>query len=221
MVRIVRRLIVKYWRNRGLNNYVKGDFVGARKYFLKIDTRHHPEPGNVFNLGLVELGLGNFSLAEAYLVKAAVEDKSAPVTRTLADLYYIWGKQDQALAGYTKARAMASNPEDKALMQERIAICRSRQAYRQVRRSFALLEEGTAAMRREEVDLAQKAFLEAVDCDPTNYVALNNLGSLMLNERKEGRKALKWFQAAARLWDSPVVKNNLEQARRALKKEAD
>jgi hypothetical protein len=52
-------------------------------------------------------------------------------------------------------------------------------------------------------------------------VALNNLGSLILNERKEGRKALKWFQAAARFWNSPVVENNLKQARMALKKGAD
>jgi Flp pilus assembly protein TadD len=106
-------------------------------------------------------------------------------------------------------------------MIERIAICRSEQAYRQARRSYALLEEGTAAMRRDEVDLAYKAFMDAAECDPTNYVALNNLGSLILNERKEGRKALKWFQAAARFWNSPVVENNLKQARMALKKGAD
>lgn len=94
-------------------------------------------------------------------------------------------------------------------------------SFRQVRRSDTLLKAGTAAMRRDVVDLAHKAFLEAVESDPTHYVAFYNLGALMLNERKESRRALKWFQAAARFWDSPVVENNLNQARMALKKGAD
>lgn len=217
MYRFFRKIAVKYLKNRGLNHYVKGDFAGARSFFLKIEKRYPREPGTAYNLGMAELGLGNYAAAEDYLKRSASEDKAAPVDRILADLYYIWGQREKALNGYLTANATITNRKEKELVTERIAICRSEKSYKNVHQSYVRLQQGTTAMKQNETAIAQKAFQDAVKYDPTNYIALNNLGSLMLNEQKNGRKALRWFETAARFWDSPILKNNIKQARTALR----
>jgi hypothetical protein len=71
-------------------------------------------------------------------------------------------------------------------------------------------------MAEKKPDEAYEAFVRAADLDPTCFHALNNLGLIALNFRKDYRSAIKWFNAACAISSSPHPRRNLATAEKAL-----
>ena len=92
MLSIQRKMLERF----ALNSFVSGDFERAEKYFLRLKEDDPDRMGVDHNMGLVKLGLKQFAEAEKFFLRdAELFGESYVRSRTLGDLYYIWGRREQ------------------------------------------------------------------------------------------------------------------------------
>lgn len=211
---IQRKILERF----ALNSFISGDFTRAEKYFLRLKEDDPDRMGADHNMGLVKLGLKQYADAEKYFLRdVELFGESYVRSRTLGDLYYIWGRREQAGKRYSAALRQGENNSDEALLRERIAICSDENAFVAVAESHRTFEEGVRVQKTGDVAAAKRSFENAVEKDPTNFQAWNNLGSILMGDSSTYPQAVKCFSRARRYSTLPSIVHNLEEARKRAK----
>ncbi|WP_319416281.1 tetratricopeptide repeat protein [Marispirochaeta aestuarii] len=215
---MIKEIQLKIWYHKAFNSLIQGDYERTEKYFSKIERKFPGRVGNSYNMGLVKLAQKEYETAEEYFLEEC-EKYGYTVTRnrTLGDLYYIWGKADKAKARYTEALKEVEKPEQKRLLQERIAKCSSENSFSRVMQSHSKYEEGISFQKEGETEKAKESYQKALELDSTNFQAANNLGSILLNEDGEPGEALQYFEKATLYSDLPGITQNIGRTRALMK----
>lgn len=208
-----------FYERFGLNAYVQGDYAKAERWFRKLE-RLEPDSIRVLrNLGVVLLAKGDAEGAERYLLREErLYGASFHRHAALADLAYARGRRKEAERRYAAALAEpeaapgGSQAGLRPLMEARLGIARSEESFAKARRSMERFSEAEAARERGDHGPAVALFEEAATLDPTNWPALNNAGTLLLNQLGDPARAAGLFEKALPLARSPQVARNLELA---------
>jgi tetratricopeptide (TPR) repeat protein len=215
---IITRFRIELLERTGLNKYVTGDYEAAEKAFQSVLDLQPDRPGIRHNLALVWAARGDFGKAEPLLLEELEEfGDHYPRLRVLGDLYYQWGKPDAAASMYRRALAEECPDSERPFVEGRIAVAGDAGKYAQALESRDALMEGNRLMEDGSHTEAAEHFRRAVEADPTNISAWNNLGVVLLDHLKEIEEAVKTFRQAYRLQPVPWIRSNLEKAETRLK----
>ncbi len=196
-----------------LNSFVSGDFPRAEKYFRLLKEREPDRMGVDHNLGLTKLAQKQYAEAERYFKRdMELFGQTAVRSRTLGDLYYVWGKRKEARKWYASALEDADDEASTVLLRERIEICATDESFEPIHGSYAAFEEGVRLQRSGDAEGARLALQKAVDLDSTNFQAWNNLGSILMDNDANFSEALVCFRKAREYSSIPAIVNNIEQA---------
>ncbi|HUX51153.1 MAG TPA: hypothetical protein VMW73_10170 [Spirochaetia bacterium] len=211
MLSIHRKILQRF----ALNSFVSGDFKRAENYFRRLKDADPDSMGADHNMGLVKMGLKQYGSAEKYLLRdLALFGETYLRSRTLGDLYYIWGKADKAGKLYSEALALEESDADEVLLRERIDICSRPDAFADVEKSHRGFEEAVRLQKAGDAVAARAALEAAVRHDPTNFLAWNNLGSILLEDSATCADAARCFSRARTYSALPSIVNNLAEARK-------
>lgn len=222
-----RPLLYRYFERRALNALVSGQYEKAEAYFLTLIQRWGSHPGLAHNVALAQFALKKYDPAEAnFLAELEAYGETAARLKALGDLYFAWGKREEAQRRYTEALRLAqaedpsSRPPEAEIryLQKRISLCSHGDRFSQAQGALALMDRGNSLLAEGRWDDAYVAFESAVAADSTCYPALNNLGSIALNHRRAYADAAARFRAAAALSPLPAVQQNLLLAEQLLSK---
>ncbi len=205
----MKRIRMKLYKRQALNAFVEGRFSRAYQSFRKVLEINPREQGMSYNMGLVCIALKRYEEAERWLSESPGESNPG-IFRTMADLYYLWGKRDKAVSWYQKAR---NTGMEKNLVDARLKVLDDDKEYKAAMESYDLLNQGVEAMKKKEWEQAVSLLRRAVRADKTNYIALNNLGTILMNRNMDLKEAEKCFKKADRLVDNPVISQNLNRIR--------
>jgi tetratricopeptide (TPR) repeat protein len=210
----MKKIFIKAWKRLALNSFVSGNFKKAEKYFFKI-IEYDPESDKMkYNLGLAQLAQKKYQQAEENFKYVIVQyGENYENLKTLGDFYYIWGKPGLAEKYYLKALNLCQNPKDKNLLLKRKKKCQSKGQFNKVLDAHQNFELGTQLLKKKEYELSLEAFERVVKCDETNFHALNNLGVIYLNEKKDPEKALVFFEQAYQYSDIPALAMNIKKVK--------
>ena len=206
--------IAWYYQRRSLNAMMQNKWEEAERFLLKQIAHKGTSLGLQYNLALIHLGQGRKQ--DAYDTLLACSDtygESLRLCRMLGDIQYMHGKRLDAIRWY--ATALGDDPGEKeaTLISKRIAVLEDEARYQRV------------LANQEDVELARSLFttkpkkalelyLNVVTDDPTHVEALNNLGSLYLDELHDAKKAEVYFMKVLALVDSSAAARNLAKARK-------
>ncbi|MFW5799711.1 MAG: tetratricopeptide repeat protein [Spirochaetota bacterium] len=219
MFNLVKKLLIKYYENRAMNNLVENNFPKAEMYFQKVLDINKDKPGSYYNLGIVKLSMKKFEEAEDLFKKELQRNEdNYKVKNALADLYYIWGKKDEALKYYEEVYKIEPNEKQSKLIEKRIKHCKDDEAYEKVKESINHFEKGNKYLNEKKYEDALKEFENAISLDKTNFFAYNNIGSIYMNYYVDYDKALNYFEKANNIVDLPVIKQNINRIRKYLAK---
>jgi tetratricopeptide (TPR) repeat protein len=226
------RILDHFLERRALNAFATQDYAKAQEFFEELleKTRHW---GYLRDLGLICMARKDFAGAEKYLLQE-LEYLGNSFSRfcALGDLYYMWGKSEKAITYYGKAGNFAKEQgysvdisqdiqeADLTLIKKRIEICRSPEAFARTRTSQAHLEEGNRLMNEKQYEQAYETFAQAVDADPTCYPALNNMGVIAQNYRKDYADSVARFKSVCEISSNPQMRRNLAAAEKSLEEES-
>ena len=217
---MLSKLRIKLLERSGLNYYVTGDYTAAETCFKKILEIDNGYRGIRHNLGVMALAQERFAEAEKiFLSELELEGEKYPHLRLLAEVYYLWGKREKALATYSRANAADPPRHEKRLILERIAVCKNNERFKQAVLARQHYAEGNRLMDALEWKKAEEQYVQAVKLDISNVSAWNNLGSLRMNQKKDYAGAAEAFRAALSLQRVAWIANNLKNAERLLVKD--
>ncbi len=198
---------------------VSGNYDKAEKYFLRIHRYKPSISGFEYNLGLIKLAQSKYDEAELFLKKdISLYGESYNRLRVIGDLYYIWGRREDASVSYKKAFSECESDVDRNILNIRIQKCSSENAFDKVRKSHMLYKKGNHLLKSGKNTEALKAFSDAVEQDGTHFQALNNKGTVLMNTFHKYAEALKCFEQASKLTNLPAIHGNVLKARESLKK---
>lgn len=201
-----------------LNALANGDYARADKALARIARWEGRSRRVLHNLALVRLGQWNFAAAEALLEQQIEEYGEAPeLLRALAEAAYLSGERERAAQ---RLAAVLADPDcdDRGLLERRAAICADVAAYDRAMAGKQDFAAGIALLRKDDADGAAAAFRRAAEADPTDFVALNNLGTVLLNRIRDHAGAIRAFERAQELSDQAIVRGNLAKAREGMTK---
>ncbi len=200
-------------QRRALTAYAAGDFEKAQKLFRRIIAARPDAPGVRHNLALTCIALGQYDEAEPLLLTELENyGEYYPRVKVLADLYYISGKRAAAHDYYRRARKLDPPDGEIAVLDARIDLTSDDEKYANVTAAHRSFEDGNARMSEERWDQAIAHFRHAAGLDPTNIHALNNAGTIYLNNREEPAEAVAFFRQALEWSQLPWIRRNLAQA---------
>ncbi|WP_170300817.1 tetratricopeptide repeat protein [Rhodoplanes serenus] len=210
---MLRSLLLRAYERLTLNALASGDYPRAERMLRRMERQEGETRRVLHNLALARLGQGDAGGAVRLLDRLVDLYGEAPaVLRALADAAYLSGDRDDARCRIAAALAEPDCP-DRTLLTRRAALCEDAAAHARAmagKRDFA---DGNARLAAGDKDAALAAFRRAAEADPTDFVALNNLGTLLMNHAGDRKGAEKVFARAAALADQPVVRRNLAAAR--------
>lgn len=215
-------IVTSFYERMGLNAYVQGDYAKAEAWFRKLESREPDSLRVLRNLGVILLARGDAEGAESYLLREErAYGPSFHRHAALADLAYARGRRKEAERRYAAALAEpeARAAPTQALIEARAGICRDEKAFAKSRDSLARFAEGEEARGSGDLARAVALFDEAAALDPTAWPALNNAGTLLLNDLGDPEGAKARFERALGLSRAPQVARNLELAEGALERE--
>jgi len=205
----------------GLNAYVSGDYEKAEKWFRTLEAKEPDSLTVLRNLGVILLAKGDAEAAEKYLVREEkLYGKSFHRHAALADLAYARGKRKEAGKRYALAllepecapggRQAGIRP----IMEKRLKLCETDENFAPTRVAMIVFEEAQKA--RDDGDFAKaiEAFKKSATLDETNWPALNNAGSILLNTLKDFSGAAVFFEKAFLMSGNIQVARNLGLARK-------
>lgn len=201
----------------GLNSYAAGEYYEAERAFRKVLKMQSDRPGARHNLALALLGKGTFAKAEELLLLELNDyGDHYPRLRVLGDLYYQWGKPDEAAAMYQRATADDCPASDRQFLYRRIVICSTPHLFEDALCSRDAFVEGNRCMENDRMEEAIRSYRLAVEKDATNISAWNNLGTVLLNHMSDPEGAAEAFSAALELQPVSWIKANHEKAQSAI-----
>jgi tetratricopeptide (TPR) repeat protein len=200
---LFQKLILAYHQRRALNAFASSNHQQALDHFQKIQKLNPKAPGINHNLALVHLARGNFPDAEVlFLKELETYGEFYPRLRGLADLYYLWGKKEQALIYYQRTINCHEGANDLPLVQKRIDICSDHVLWQQSRESLTFYTQAQKEDQEKRFEEAIVSYQKAAELDETNLAAWNNWGALLMNYQKEYSKARDVFSKAL-TYDTP------------------
>lgn len=222
----MQNLVTTLFERFGLNAYVAGDLGKAEKWFRRLEAREPNSLRVLRNIGVILLAKGDAEGASQYLLK---EEKLYGRTfhrhAALADLAYACGKRKDAEKRYALALAEpecapgGKSESVRPLMEKRLAICSSEQAFARTREAMEVFEEAQSLRSQGRFEEAVDRFLLSASLDETNWPALNNVGSIYLNTMGKAVEASEMFERAFVISRNIQIARNLELARRVVGKE--
>ena len=222
----MQNLVSTLFERFGLNAYALGDLTKAEKWFRRLEAREPDSLSALRNIGVILLAKGDAEGASQYLLK---EEKRYGRTfqrhAALADLAYARGKRAEAAKRYALALAEpecapgGSSEAIRPLMEKRLAICSSEDAFARTREAMAAFEEAQTLRFQGNFEEAVARFLLSARLDETNWPALNNVGSIYLNTMGKTLEACEMFERAFSISKNIQTMRNLELARRVAGKE--
>lgn len=210
---MLRSLLLRAYERIALNAMAVGNYAKAERMLRRMERLEGSSQRVLHNLALTRLAQGGYADAEAMLLRLAdLYGRGPAVLRALAEAAYLSGDRDRAVA---RLRDVLADPDcpDRTLLTRRAALCEDAVAYARAmagKRDFA---DGNAKLAAGDKDGALKAFRRATAADPTDFVALNNLGTLLMNHAGDRIAAARAFERAAALSDQPLLRRNLAAAR--------
>ena len=211
---IVFMILEKIYERLALNNLILNKYEKSEKYFLKIKKKNPHMQGINFNLGIIKFAKKEFLEAEKYFLnEIKLFGETYERLKSVADLYYVWGQREKCNTNYKKALRLCESKKDKQFIKERLLNSSDSKSFKKVKESNFLFEEGCHLMNDERFDEAKKSFFSSIELDKTNFIALNNLGSIFLNHDKDYLSAADSFEKALEYSDLPILKNNLSLAK--------
>ena len=213
--------IAWYYQRRTLNAMVQNRWDEAECFILKQIARQGISMGLQYNLSLIYLGQERKQ--EAYDTLLSCVDaygESLRLCRMLGDIQYIQGERLGALKWYKKALSDSPDEKEAHLISQRVLVLGDEQRYQRVLTNQADVEQARSVFTSNP-DEALELYLRVVGDDPTHVEALNNLGSLYLDEFQEAKKAESYFVQVLELVDSSAAAKNLAKARKAKPKTLD
>ncbi|EJW13447.1 hypothetical protein A33M_3867 [Rhodovulum sp. PH10] len=211
---MLSRLLLRLHERLAFNAMARADYPRAERWFRRMLAHEGRSQRVLHNLALVRLARGDHAEAETLLCEEAERFGEQPaVLRALAEVGYLSGDREKALARISAALQHENCP-DRALLTRRLALCEDATAHFRAMTGKHAFAEGNAYLARGDAAGALTAFRHAAEADPTDFVALNNLGTLLLDHAHDREAAARAFAKAAELSDQPVLKRNLAAARR-------
>ncbi|MBU1039985.1 MAG: tetratricopeptide repeat protein [Proteobacteria bacterium] len=217
---MLKTIIARFTERRALNAYTVGDYAKAEQLFSALRAREGETQRVLRNLGLIRMAQGDLAAAEAYFAREVEAFGPTPDRlQALADVAYLSG--DRAKAAQ-RLREALKDPGCTAreLLQQRAAICADPEAHARAMRGKQEFAQANALLAAKEVDEALTLFRRALDADPTDFIALNNIGGILLNQKDDPAGAAKAFSQALAMQQLPVLKINLDRAKARLKEKA-
>jgi Flp pilus assembly protein TadD len=209
----------------GINAYIRGDLAKAERWLRRVEASEPDSLSVLRNLGVLLLAKGDAQEAERYLLREEkLYGKSFHRHAALADLAYARGKRKEAERRYALALA---EPEcspggvaesTKALMEKRYEISKDEKLYDSSRKALKAFEEAQALREAKDFKASIERFLDSIALDETNWSALNNAGSIYLNNLGEPDMAQELFERALAISHNAQVLGNLELAAKKAKK---
>lgn len=199
-----------FYTRFAFNALVSEEYLKAIKYFTKIKKINPKQKGIDYNLGLCYLGNKDFANSEDSLLSTLdIESCNTELYKTLGDLYYLWGKQDQALTYYCEYSKRTDPKVVGNWLNVRIALLKASNDMNKIHIANQSLEDGIICMKQKAYKKAEQALNTATTIDPSNYQAFNNFGVLILRQYNNLEKALYYFNKATDLNPSPMYRANL------------
>jgi Flp pilus assembly protein TadD len=204
---------IRLWllRRKGLNALSDNNWSRAIEAFESLNHLNPEDRGAVHNLALAYMGAERFEDAEqCFLENLKRLGEYYPRLRALADLYYLWGKREQAQRYYRKALDEAGD-EAKALIEERIRLTADDKTFSAVQQADRAYRAGVKALQEEIYSEAAEHFREAARKDPSHVLAWNNLGTVLMNHYQDYDGAARVFETARQYEQLPILQANLEK----------
>lgn len=214
---MIQRLRIAHLERKGFNALSSGDYTAAVKAFSELLEREPSRTGTRHNLGLAYLGSEEFEKAEACFLKdLELLGDYFPRFKVLGDLYYIWGRREEANRWYRRALQEKESKQSQKLITERIRQTESADAYEKVRQADEAYRQGVAALRAESYQEALDQFRRAAELNRTHVLAWNNAGSVLMNNFDSPEEARHYFQAGLEMEPLPILQMNLQKAAEAV-----
>ena len=211
---MVSQLRLRYHIRMAMNGFITSDMEQAERHFEKALALHPYDDGISYNLAVVKIGRGDYEAAEGILLDGLARLRDPyQMQRTLADLYYLWGKRDQALEYYTACRKQRRGEGE--LLRLRAEICRDEQAFSQAVEAASLYQRAVSIMQSDPHQ-AREMLLQVVRLDPSHYLALNNIGTIHMNVLNDYEGARSYFLQSVALSEQPMVRKNLKLLEKAI-----
>ncbi|MDY0288872.1 MAG: tetratricopeptide repeat protein [Sphaerochaeta sp.] len=206
--------IAWYYQRRTLNAMVQNRWQEAERFMLKQIARQGSSMGLQYNLALIYLGQERKDEAyETLLACSEMYGESLRLCRMLGDIQYIHGDRLDALAWYNTALKDSPDEKEANLITQRVQILLDEQRYQRVLANHADVELARLLFASKP-EQALELYLRVVEDDPTHVEALNNLGSLYLDEFHDAPEAEACFVEVLALVDSSAAARNLAKARK-------
>lgn len=213
---------VMIWFNERLmlNALAHGDYGKAELAIARLQRYEGRTRRVMHNLAVLRMGQGRYAEAES-LFEQQIEDygENPELLRALAETAYLGGDRDHAARRIAAALAEPDCPEPE-LLKRRAAICADPDAHAKAMAGKKDFAAALTLLGKGEKDAAIAAFRKAADADPTDFVALNNLGALLMNHAKDYAGAALAFEKALALSDQALMRANLAKAREMAKPKA-
>ena len=210
------RIRVAYLERKGFNGLAAGDFQTALTAFQALMEQEPSRPGVRHNLGLAYLGAEDFAKAqECFLRDLETLGDHFPRLKVLGDLCYIWGKREDAHHWYKRAILDEDAEPSRVLLEERIRQTASDDQFSQVQEADAAYRAGLTALQDEQYQEALDQFQKAATLNPTHVLALNNAGTVLMNNFSRYDEARKAFRAGLEMEPLPILQMNLEKVAEA------
>lgn len=214
---MIQRLRIAHLERKGFNALSGGDYRTAIGAFQAIMERDGDRRGTRHNLGLAYLGSQEFEKAETcFLEDLELLGEYFPRIKVLGDLYYIWGKREEANRWYLRALKQDEPAAPGDLLRKRVQQTESEEAFSPVREADEAYRRGVEALRRDSYREALPEFQKAAKLNPTHVLAWNNAGSVLMNNFGDPEAARKAFQQGIEMEPLPILQMNLQKAAEAM-----
>ncbi|TVQ25788.1 MAG: tetratricopeptide repeat protein [Spirochaetaceae bacterium] len=210
---MIRRIRERMRQRRALTAYAAGDFERAGALFRAMLKAHPETRGIRHNLALTCIALEQYEEAEEMLLtELDWYGEYYPRLRVLADLYYVTGRREAAHEFYRRTLASEVPDHDRLVIEKRVELTASEQSFALVAEAHAAFSRGNSLMANEDWAAAVREFEHAASLDVTNIHALNNAGTVYLNNLDQPDRAVELFRQALRWSKLPWIGRNLKQA---------
>lgn len=202
-----------FWNRFAFNNLVSGNYEKAEKYFRKLYRQDSDRLGVRYNLALSRLAQKDYTEAET-LFQEEIQcfGKNTERLKALGDLYWLRGERDAAADYYQQTLEHDPSGSYRHLLNARLTKCRDKTQFANAQEGLKHYEHGDLLLNANDLDQAFEEYLTAADLDDSNFQAFNNLGTILLNHRKQPAEAIPWFEKALALTSLPTLQNNLRKA---------
>ena len=208
-----KRVLIFFAERTMLNALAHGDYAKAEMAIERLQRYEGRTRRIMHNLAVVRMGQGRFAEAEQ-MFEQQIEDygDNPELLRALAETAYLGGDRAHAARRTAAALAEPDCPE-RDLLKRRAAICADADAHATAMAGKKDFAAALALLAKGEKDAAIDAFRRAADADASDFVALNNLGALLMNHAKDYDGAARVFEKALALSGQALMRDNLAKAR--------